>query len=252
MDQVFSLLKTLMEQSRQALFKNRAQVDGPNAQTTVWDVPSVLFGGEMLLKNGTTVDLPNNFSEGLAPERFERACLKCGYIPATRIALKSEKLHHELFLNSDGEVDHDADPLGMILKQLEQHNHQVEEELAERGFLIAKNIKRSINVISGTRRAARSTKTLPNTRERQEALMGILTAGAWFKITNGGVPMNCNNAIIALELERLLDIGKKTRGKEERGNKEEGTNRSRRRNLDDKRIKLQRLEQRPLEENDSV
>jgi hypothetical protein len=213
MDQVFALLKTYMERSRHLMFQRRSKVDGEKAQTTIWDVPNVLFGGTVKFNDGTSLDFPNNFVQGLSPACLERARLKCGYIPATRVALKSDKLRHELFLNSQGEIDEDADPLGMMLDQLEKQNHKVEEELAERGFFLAKNLKRSISRISATRREARSTKTLPNTRERQKALMGISTAGEWFKITNGGVPMNCDDAIIALELSRLVDIGKKLASK---------------------------------------
>ena len=62
-------------------------------------------------------------------------------------------------------------------------------------------MKRSIEkVATETRDARANVATLPNTVARQESLVGIYTAGAWFKA--GGDAMNSNDAIIAMELQR--------------------------------------------------
>ena len=47
------------------------------------------------------------------------------------------------------------------------------------------------------------TMTEPNTSERQELLAKVSTAGQFFQVTNGGGPMNSNNALIAYAMRDM-------------------------------------------------
>ena len=120
-----------------------------------------------------------------------------------------EKLWHEVFLNAANEIVIEADPKGEILNKMEVQNHKALEYLTEQWYLLADTLKRCVQQISEARnQAQRSVVTCPYTRERQESLVGILTASGWFKATNRGITMNCNDAIIVLELERLGALDK--------------------------------------------
>ena len=134
MDQLYSLLKTLMEKNRKLIFEARFRLHGKRAKTDVWDLPRILFGGEIHFEDGTSIVLPDCFKKGLSREKCERARKKCGYLPATREALKSPKLRHEVFYGEDGGVDVEADPYGEMLQELERQNHTAVDWLIEKGY----------------------------------------------------------------------------------------------------------------------
>ena len=90
MDQLYSLAKTLMEKNCDKLWRARCEFLASKAQTTTWDLPWIVFGGEIELENGKKVQLSNAFNEAFAPARLDRAATKCGYVPATRCLLNSK------------------------------------------------------------------------------------------------------------------------------------------------------------------
>jgi hypothetical protein len=116
--------------------------------------------------------------------------------------------------SENGELDEEADPYGALLIALETQNHAVCDQLVEKwGHASANTIcRRDINRISERQTEAReNTVTLPHTRERQELLTKAKRAGDRFKVTNGGGPMNCSDALRGIvlknwddEMEKLL------------------------------------------------
>jgi hypothetical protein len=207
MDQLFGNLKTRMQKNHQAVFQKQYELIGDKAQVSPWDTPFLLFGSAMpFAEDGSTLDLPNSFALAMDPDLVQRARVKCGYIPATRASLQSAKLRHEMFVDGDGNVNDNLDPYSSILQQVELQNEQAVTGLTEQGYELAKNLKRSVRQVNAARQEARCVVTIPNTRARREKLVGISHAGEWFKQTNGGLPMNGDDAIIALEMQRLKGV----------------------------------------------
>jgi hypothetical protein len=139
--------------------------------------------------------------------------LHCNVGPATRNALTSSRIRHEAVFSENGELDEEADPYGALLLELETQNHKACDRLVQMwGHTSANTIcRRDINRISERQTEARmSVVTLPHTRERQELLTLATRAGDWFRVTNGGGPMNCSDALLGIitknldeELEKL-------------------------------------------------
>ena len=128
---------------------------------------------------------------------------KCGYVPATRASLKSNKLRHELIETPQGEIDLDSvDPTSLLLHNIELLNHQMVARLEGKGYTLAKDLKRSASRVSAAAVTSRQNAvTEPGTTARQKLLMKATTAGSFFKVTNGGIPMNCDDCLIALEMK---------------------------------------------------
>jgi hypothetical protein len=71
-------------------------------------------------------------------------------------------------------------------------------------------LKHSIEKVMPTQVAGReSIITLPNTRECQDQLMTVATAGQYFSITQGGAVMTSSDMILALERKQMLAQAKK-------------------------------------------
>ena len=207
LDQVFSLLKTRMEENRERIWNVNYELDGARARVKIGDFAKILFGGKKEFATGGFIILRNAFADGLSREHLERAIKKCGYVPATRIALKSGKLRHEIIECSDGELDEELNEVGMAetLLLIEKMNHETVEELVEQGYTLATGLKRDV-----TRRKHRdflseespsTTTTVPGTTAYQRQLLKASTQGKHFKLTNGGAPMNSDDWICAMELK---------------------------------------------------
>ena len=107
--------------------------------------------------------------------------------------------------DEDGVIDVDADPLGPLYKGLEDENHAADTYLQSVGYRLTPRLRRSVRTVTQEQTATRNeTVTLPNTRERQDLLMSVATAGGWFKVTNGGGPMNSNDALIAMARKKMF------------------------------------------------
>ena len=85
----------------------------------------------------------------------------------------------------------------------------VVEELTTRGYSLAHHLKRSVRRKSKHQAAEDHVITVPNTRNRQVKLMGTRQGGEWFHATSGGAPLNCDDAIMALEMEHIAEQKKK-------------------------------------------
>jgi hypothetical protein len=207
MDQLFGYNKTLVYGNMDTLIARKWELEGPNAQLSLTDMASCIFGCDVTLKDGEVVTLEKAYEKAFSRERIMSARDKCGYAPATRNSLKSEKLRHEAILDEHGEAVLDADPLGELLMGLEKDNHEAFNFLLNRGYskesllLLKRSIKRvTANQVKGRE----SVQTAMNTSERQEQLMGFKTAGQYFSITQGGAPTTCNDMLIKIEREHML------------------------------------------------
>ena len=230
MDQLFSALKGCIYRNREALYKARFAADGAAAKLDMEDVGCMVFGGEVrtLDTDGvvhTTLTLQNAFDSFLSPDHIRKAREKCGCFPATRAALRSRKVRHEINVDdeegSDG-IDEDFEPMGELLRQLEHQNHEMVAKLEAKGCTLASEAKRFVNrdehpthqQDNGT-----TSRTEPNTRERQLALEKAATFGQHFSVTEGGQVMTHADFLIGEEFKRMrLDAkameSKKNRSKD--------------------------------------
>lgn len=66
------------------------------------------------------------------------------------------------------------------------------------GYTKASLLRRKVDRVTSKQSVGRaSTVTEPNTRQRQDLLMGCKTAGNFFSIMNGGGPMTCDDMLYA-------------------------------------------------------
>lgn len=148
MDQMFGYNKDLVYGNMDTLITRKWQVEGPSAQLNLVDMVSCLFGCDVILKNGEVVTLVKAFEQAFSREKIFSARDKCGYAPATRNSLKSEKLRHEAVLDENGAAIHDLDPLGELLLGIEKDNQDAMNFLLSRGYpeeglvLLKRSIKR--------------------------------------------------------------------------------------------------------------
>ena len=94
MDQMFSSFKKHMYANRDKVSAKRQLQEGGDAQITMDDFGNILFGGEVRLLKGDTLNLPNAFALSMEPKSILSARKKCGYCPATRESLKSDRIRH--------------------------------------------------------------------------------------------------------------------------------------------------------------
>ena len=92
MDQLFGHFKTALYNNQTALFEARMEGRGISASLSHADIGWLIFGGEVSLQSGATVTLSNTFTKYLSEKYLLKAYAKCGYYPATRSPLKSEKM----------------------------------------------------------------------------------------------------------------------------------------------------------------
>jgi hypothetical protein len=150
------------------------------------------------------------YDEAFLPEKIQHAIDKCGYAPATRNSLNSERIRHEAVLDENGNADDVADPLGTMLGMLQQNNVAAVKFLEEKGYLKASLLKRSVITVMANQVASREGAwAVRHSREHQDNLMNALTAGDHFRATNGGEPTNSTDALLAMERKRMLKMAAK-------------------------------------------
>lgn len=204
LDQIFGAFKSKLDKNRASIWLKRYDLCPAKAKVGISDMPSILFGGTVSFPDATTIELPNAVSLTLDPKHLESGCKKCGYIPATRIALDSGKLRQEIILDEDGAVSETANDSRetKILLRIEKLNHEVVTTLSEAGYKLAINLKRSLNLVSAEQTKAREgVITKPGTDDRIRRLVNSKTAGDFFRLTNGGGCMNADDCIVAAQLK---------------------------------------------------
>jgi hypothetical protein len=120
--------------------KERWKVEYPSAQLSMEEIASAIIELDVTMKNGKVVELV---------ERIMAAIHKCGYAPATRNLLKSEKLRHEVVLDENGDVVEEADPLGKLVLPLQQDYHNAVAFLLNQGCSPESVIHVTANRIDG-------------------------------------------------------------------------------------------------------
>ena len=184
---------------------------GTKANTTQWHLPFVLFGGpaEFVTRTGETkkIRFRNAFAEGLSYNHLKRAAATTGYLfPNDRCLLNSPKLRHELFEDA---ADENKTPHQILIETFEQQKKETVEFLLSRGYELATELLIPLEKISKEEQEERKEQQLnsvPNTKDFRERLIRIRrTAGTWWIVTNGGICLNSDDALIAIEAERILD-----------------------------------------------
>jgi len=206
MDQLFAYLKSLLNDNMDKIEKGRWEVEDPLAQLSMEEIASAIFRLDVTMKNGKVVELVDAFAVALSRERIMAAIHKCGYAPATRNSLNSEKLRHEVVLDENGDVVEEADPLGKLLLALQQDNHNAVAFFLNQGCSpkSVTNLKRSVMHVTANRiNGQEATLTIPNTRERQDQLMEVSTAGQYYSVTKGGAPTNSTDMLLAMERDEM-------------------------------------------------
>jgi hypothetical protein len=203
MDALFAAFKICCYHNRQRLYHARFEIDGHSAAITLIDVGHIIFGGKVKLSNGKEIVMEPAFELYFSPQHILAARKKCGYWPATRAALQSSQIRHELVEGEEG-VDEEADPQGALLEQLEQLNHGCVSRLTAKGYDLADKGKRFVRRITVAQVAGReATRTLPNTRARQDLLEKCSAAGEFFQVTSGGAVMNSVDMLLSRERKQM-------------------------------------------------
>ena len=208
MDALYHLVKSIGERNRQKIYDARFKVMGESAKVHLNDLPVMLHGGTFEVTAGNFIELENAIAIGLSPDKIKGAREKCGYVPATRAALKSPKLRHEYGTSAEQTSDSSADQSldqrrDDLLSSLEMQNQKDVEELVARGYTQATLLKRKVKRLTTAQTEARaSVKTRPLSDERITNLMQWKTAGVFNRMTNGGDAMNGTDALIARALNR--------------------------------------------------
>jgi hypothetical protein len=232
MDQVFSYLKTLMEVNRSTLL--RALSRAGTGQCTSEHLPIILCGGTYDLENGETITLENAFVKALSKEHLKRAREKCGYVPSTRHALYHPKCRREVEDEVElvmGVPETNAEMMDLIkridsiylesgqtrtdgYKELvlgiqKKHNESI-RVLLNAGFDFARIGQKIIREEEIDLEAELSigVTTVEGTRERQNLLQKASRAGEYYRVTNGGAALGCDDMLIAMERSRMADKAK--------------------------------------------
>lgn len=217
-DQIFGYLKTLAYGNANVILGYKRELYGPSTILDPWEAIHCFYGTPLKLvgTDGRYVvveELVPAFEIALSPEKMREARKKCGYVPATRNSLNSNKVRHEATLDEDGEADDEADPLASMLVDIERQNHEAVAFLEERGYSKASYLKRTVIRVTEDRIISREgSRAVQHPKEYQEQLMkATASAGKWFKATNGGEPTNSRNALFAIERKRNLEKADKLR-----------------------------------------
>ena len=114
------------------------------------DLPFITFGGEVAFEDGSMLFLENAFQMSINPNQLESVMKRCGYIPANRIALKSNKLRHELIMAPDGKVDSNFNGIQEVtlIQSIEDQNHAVVNSLVRKGYKLAIELKRKLRCVT--------------------------------------------------------------------------------------------------------
>jgi hypothetical protein len=212
-DQLFSLVKTQLYNNRDYLWEALYTIAGEEkAELKISDFGYILFGGNVYLPDGSTLSLTNSFADSLQPHHVKSARKACGYCPATRSALESNKLRHEIVEMIDGEIDSDADPYGSLINLIEETNIHVCAQLIDAGYSeeAVVTLQRFARRVTGRQVQTReATRTDAGSRERQDLLAKCTTAGQFFWITRGGAIMNSSDVLLSFERKEMEQKVKK-------------------------------------------
>jgi hypothetical protein len=161
----------------------------------ITDLPLLIFGG-LCEETGTTME--NSFQEAFAHDSNLSGWAKCGAVPLTRVAMKSNKVRHEVpvfnaLIPQEGLTSTDTPEIRKLV-ELEEMNGRYCNILTANGF--AGDFLR----MAAPKRKKVVAVSQPNTLERQEALRNASSAGKTFHATGGG-HLNSDDYFKAAELK---------------------------------------------------
>jgi hypothetical protein len=167
-------------------------------------IPLLVFGGDYTNNEGDVLcHIESAFDEAFSFDRNQEVWRKLGFLPFTRACLLDAKVKHEVVLLADGTIDLDADPQSTILIEFEKENKEAVARINQLGG-DGKHLSIEAPKLSAHRK--KIAVTVPNTRERQDAIGRASTAGSLF-YANAGEVINSNDFFIATERkQRSADI----------------------------------------------
>ena len=187
-DQNYGPFKTFYRQNIDVLSQEKFQLKKTLALS---DIPLLVFGREAPSQQSTP--LKDAFAQSFSRDLCLSAWRKCGSVPLTRSALKSDKIMHQVLYNADGTIDTESDPETSNLLALEACNHFACDFLSTIGY-DGTQLR-----IDAPRKKKAAPLTQPYTIERQEAILQAKTAGQLFHAT-GGTMLNSEDMFRARAL----------------------------------------------------
>ena len=198
MDQLFGEFKSIYRKNLDLLWHYRLQLSSENKEyqkITRFDIGQLIFGSQ--LPDGT--ELQDAFDKAFSAERIRSKWKEVGIVPFTRNSLKSKHVRHELVMTSNGEVDDSADPMSSHLMALHNLNSTccaILTSFGADGNLLYKEPKPKNSA------KQKAKLTVPNSRERQDAIANSTTQGGLF-LRTGGATANADDVFIAMERNDL-------------------------------------------------
>ena len=221
MDRMFSAWKAGVYRNRQALWEAMPR------ELRITDIGLLIFGGEIPIEgndddddddsNGNMLVLEDTVELYLSSDHMKSALLKCGFIPATRSALSSDRMRVEIKdaeLNVDvdhSDIDLVSDAINELIEHFEIRNHRLVEMLVEKGYYYSVDARRFVKRITKEQTAGRDAHicTKLGTRERQDLLAKTNIAGIFFQITEGGWVKNSSDFLLGRERKLMKDAAVK-------------------------------------------
>ena len=190
-DQNYGPFKTYYRQNIEALSQEKFQ---EKKTLGITELPLLVFGREQA-GEGSSRELRDAFSLAFSRELCLSSWRKCGSVPLTRSALRSDKVMHQIMHNVDGTIDAKSDPATQDLLNLEECNHFACDYLSTLGY------DGSQLRIDAPRKKKAPPLTQPFTLERQEAILKAKSAGQLFHAT-GGTMLNSDDMFRARALSQ--------------------------------------------------
>ena len=188
-DQNYGMFKSIYRSNLKLLTKHTESIKHTS-------IPLLVFGGDYTNDEGVVLcRLEGAFDEAFSFDRNQQVWRKLGFYPFTRACLLDAKVKHEVVVRADGTIDLEADPLAHVLMKYENENKEAVAKINQLGAAGNYLLKQAPKLTAQRKKIA---VTVPNTRERQDALGRASTAGGQF-FANAGAVINSNDFFIAAE-----------------------------------------------------
>ena len=193
MDQLFGLFKSKLRNNLDRLHDALMAI-GKSVSLGRDDCCRIVFGGECLLDDGSTIILDEAFDQAFGPARMLAGFAKVGAAPLTRKCLSDEKVRIEI--NVDGDESESA--AEKRIRLVENQLSACVSYLQLSGFLRA-----DLLLVPAKRKQPRSERhvTLAHSLERQLAILQAKTTGAKY-VAMDGTHLTHDDMFIVDEIRR--------------------------------------------------